>query len=204
MDERRRTGLAVTLAVAALVALGWGGFVHLDGEMVQPTTNTYAWVALALLTAAVALAWPSPLARRGVALVVAAALLVMAVGYSLVSFRFVYVSGDFEYVWLTTGLVLLMWALLTERFVVRSGDRRQLTPAARGLAWVVATLALVTLGFWLGMVWYEQAECSGPSEADECDVAVIGGLAGAVTAAVVMAVAWLTSVGLRRAKPASA
>lgn len=202
MGDVRRAGSAGALALSAPLALAFGDFVRLDGESVEPA-NTYAWVAAALLVGAVALAWPSVTARRAVALVVAAALVVMAVGYSLVSFRFVFVSGEGPYVWLTTGLVLLMWALLTERFVVRRGDRRHLTPAARGLAWVVATLAVVTLAFWVGVTWYDRAECSGPSEADECDVAVIGGLVGAVTAAVVMAVAWLTDAALRRARPAS-
>ncbi len=212
-SNRSATVIALGLLLLSLGLLGLGRFIEFDNvsgccgdEQVLPLGLLAAFSAVG----SVAVAVRDRVARRalGTSLLVLA-LVLLAVKIADDGFRFIWGNDEGELVEFVIALAFVGLFLVTPRFVVRevssdpSTHRLRMSPAARTLAYLCASVLVGLLAFAVGSARYRSTQCTRQvSDSGECDLAGMEGLVWAVVAVgifvVLVGVAELTRQWLRR------
>ncbi|TCC30598.1 hypothetical protein [Kribbella sindirgiensis] len=212
LHGQRRTGVSLVLLALGLGFLFAGRFVQFDdtsgvggGEWILPL----GLLAIVAAVASIVVAWPEPKARlrTGIALVV----LFAGVLWQLVGddgFRFVWHRDEgglvlFEFVLGLTGFGLIATGAqpaepdgpgpMAEELRAADAERQKYRVhqerrwMVRAWLYLCGTAVLTLLAFAIGISVYESTECDDGS--NQCDLAVVGGMAWAVTAFVAGVVA---------------
>lgn len=169
-----------------------GDFVQFNdvGSEVWNLPLGYLAAVLAIVSVVVAVSQPQARLWLGVAMALLLAFLVwQSIANSV--FRFVWGSGEYEFLLFLVGFGVLTFALIATGLqpARKAGTR---SGAGRWMVRVVVYLAVIALAAWIiGMLaagYYERTQCAGME--DDC-LAVLGGLVwglGTVAAGVVTAV----------------